>query len=108
MEFASETCLRRDTSLVPANIVLRHDPPGTVVLTVDIVASHPKLKRCGPCQGWQVADIVGFAEIVPCYDLDDVRLHCLDGLVPAMGEQNVRVLDPGVVVAIVEVFELPG
>jgi len=59
----------------------------------------------------QVAEVVGFAEVVPGQELDDVGL---DGVVAdegleAVREEGVAVCYPGVErVAVVEVLILPG
>ena len=104
----TQTYRRSHASLVPTDIILRHNTPGTVSMAVDISARNSKSDCCGTRRGRQVANVVGLFKIVPGYDFDNVRLHSANGLLPAVRKEDVWVFDPGVVIAVIEIFELPG
>lgn len=46
-------------------------------------------------------------KIVPGYGFDNVRLHSVDSLFPSVGKEDVRVLNQRVLIAVIEIFELP-
>lgn len=83
-----------------------------MVLAVDVVAHVTELDVVlgSLILRWQVADVVGLAEVVPCQDLDDVRLDLVvtrDGF-EALREEGIAVGNPGVEwVAVVQVLVLP-
>jgi len=59
--------------------------------------------------GRRLSDVVGFGEVVPGEDLDDIGAGERDGGFEGLGEEVVGVLDSGVGrVAIVEAFEMSG
>lgn len=77
-------------------------------LTVDVSARDSESDRRGTGDWGQVADVMGLLKVVPRNNFDNVGLHGANGLLPTVGEEDVGVLDPGVVVAVVEILELPG
>lgn len=83
-----------------------------MVLAIDVVAHVTELDIVlgSLILRWQVADVVGLAEVVPCQDLDDVRLDLVvarDGF-ETLREEGIAVGYPGVErVAVVEVLVLP-
>lgn len=69
---------RRRTVLPPADVVLGDDAPWRVVLAPNVIAEvteHHVIGGRGISLGRQVSDVVRLGEVVPCQQLDDVRLN---------------------------------
>lgn len=100
--------------LPPGQVVLGHDAPGGVVHALDVVfhavAVGDVVGGALVCHARDITQVVRFAKVVPSEHLDDVgREGVLGNVLQALGEESVRVSDPGVGFdTVVQILVLPG
>jgi hypothetical protein len=76
--------------LVPLDIVLGNDSPRSMWKSVNVLDSNsPEVDIVV-----DVPDVVRLGIVVPRYDLDNIRLNIVDGLLPSVVPERVAELDP--------------